>query len=494
MQPLAGHHEHPPVVGGDGLIDRQLGRPELGAVGDLARDQHARAQRQEHASIGDDRAGRSAPHRSSPTISWCSETSERAGGGASGPCPSASGASASGRVAAARRGDVEPDWTAAIDGQRPTRSAVPPASISASTIRALNLQDMVVPAKCTPYNSALPVTHQTIIVLDFGSQFTQLIARRLRELSVYSEILPFDTPLAEIARAHAGRDDPVGRTEERLGDRRAALRAGGVRRRRPGPRHLLRHAADDRTRSAGKSPPAPHREFGLATISIAPRAPLFASIPVDAARVGEPRRLRQGGAGRLRGHRDQRQRAGGGDGGTGPPLVRARCSTPRSRTPITALDILRNFAFDVCGCTGDWTMALVRRRGDRRGFASRSGTGGVVCGLSGGVDSTVAAMIVHRAIGDRLTCIFVDNGVMRQDEAAQIQHALRAAAAAAASSSTPRGCSSIGSPESPIRSRSARSSGAAFIDVFEAEAQQAGLVRLPRHRARSILMSSRASR
>src|SRR5687767_5268496 len=82
--------------------------------------------------------------------------------------------------------------------------------------------------------------------------------------------------------------------------------------------------------------------------------------------------------------------------------------------------ILRNFAYDICGCTGDWTMAsFVKEATDR--IRTQVGGARVVCGLSGGVDSTVAAMLIHHAIGDRLTCIFVDNGVMRMDEAGQIR-------------------------------------------------------------------------
>ncbi len=88
------------------------------------------------------------------------------------------------------------------------------------------------------------------------------------------------------------------------------------------------------------------------------------------------------------------------------------------------LEILRNFAFGVCGCTGDWTMASFIDEATAR-IRAQVGNGRVVCGLSGGVDSTVAAVIIHRAIGDRLTCIFVDNGVLRLDEAAQVQRRFR---------------------------------------------------------------------
>ena len=84
------------------------------------------------------------------------------------------------------------------------------------------------------------------------------------------------------------------------------------------------------------------------------------------------------------------------------------------------LAILRNFAYEVCGCTGDWTMASFIEEATAR-IRATVGEGRVVCGLSGGVDSTVAALLVHRAIGDRLTCIFVDNGLLRLNEAAQVR-------------------------------------------------------------------------
>src|SRR5439155_6838702 len=84
------------------------------------------------------------------------------------------------------------------------------------------------------------------------------------------------------------------------------------------------------------------------------------------------------------------------------------------------LDILRNFAYGICGCTGDWTMASFVEEATAK-IRAQVGDGRVVCALSGGVDSTVAALIIHRAVGDKLTCIFVDNGVLRLNEAAQVR-------------------------------------------------------------------------
>ena len=110
------------------------------------------------------------------------------------------------------------------------------------------------------------------------------------------------------------------------------------------------------------------------------------------------------------------------------------------------VEILRNFAYGVCGCTGDWTIASFIEEATER-IRQQVGSGKVVCGLSGGVDSTVAAMLIHRAIGDRLTCIFVDNGLLRHEEAKQIQQAVsRRSCSCRSTSSTRRICSSTGWP------------------------------------------------
>jgi GMP synthase (glutamine-hydrolysing) len=314
------------------------------------------------------------------------------------------------------------------------------------------------------------VTHQTIVVLDFGSQFTQLIARRLRELSVYSEILPFDTPLAEVReRAPAGvilSGGPKSVGEPGAPRCDAGLFSAGM------PvlgicygMQLMTHAL------GGEVAAAPHREFGLATISTAPGAPLFDAMP-SSLRVWAS-------------HGDLVRRAPAGFEVTATSAnapVSAMADPGRRLYALLfhpevahtdhGLDILRQFAFGICGCTGDWTMSSFVEEATAR-IREQVGNGRVVCGLSGGVDSTVAAVIVHRAIGSNLTCIFVDNGVLRQDEAAQVRARFERLQLPLVFADASRlfldRLAGISDPE-----EKRKIIGAAFIDVFEVEAEKLG--------------------
>ena len=314
------------------------------------------------------------------------------------------------------------------------------------------------------------MTHQTIIVLDFGSQFTQLIARRLRELSIYCEILPFDAPLAEIARR-----EPAGiilsggpRSVSDAGAPRCDTGVYGL----SVPVLGICYGMQLMTAAlGGEVAPAPHREYGLATIEIQPGAPLFTSIP---------------------GH--LRVWASHGDLVKAPPPgfavtatsanapVAAMASEPRRLYALLfhpevahtdhGTEILRNFVYGVCGCRGDWTMSSFVEEATAR-IREQVGQGRVVCGLSGGVDSTVAAVLIHRAIGDRLTCIFVDNGVLRQDEAQQINKRFERLSLPLvfvdASALFLERLAGVTDPETKRKAI-----GATFIDVFEREAKALG--------------------
>src|SRR6185369_14919182 len=169
----------------------------------------------------------------------------------------------------------------------------------------------------------------------------------------------------------------------------------------------------------GAVAPAPQREFGHATVTVTHEAPLFSGVPTD-IRVWAS-------------HGDFVAAAPGGFSvvatSANAPIA-AMADPSRSLYALLfhpevvhtdrGLEILRNYLYTVCGCTGDWTMASFVDEATAR-VRAQVGDGRVVCALSGGVDSTVAALIIHRAIGDKLTCIFVDNGVLRLDEAAQVR-------------------------------------------------------------------------
>ena len=312
--------------------------------------------------------------------------------------------------------------------------------------------------------------HQTIVVLDFGSQFTQLIARRLRELSVYSEILPYNTAPDEIAKR-----EPLGiilsggpKSVHEEGAPRCdpAVFNSGV------PVLGICYGMQLMTDALGGDvAPAPHREFGLATVSIARAQPMFTSLPSE---------LRVWAS-----HGDFVARAPQGFAVTATSAnapVAAMADDDRRFYALLfhpevahtdrGTEILRNFAFDICGCTGDWTMASFVQEAVSR-IRAQVGEGRVVCVLSGGVDSTVAALLIHKAIGERLTCIFVDNGVMRLDEAAQIRSRFERLhlplVFADASDLFLERLHGVTDPE-----QKRKIIGAAFIDVFETEATRLG--------------------
>jgi GMP synthase (glutamine-hydrolysing) len=263
------------------------------------------------------------------------------------------------------------------------------------------------------------VAHQTIVVIDFGSQYTQLIARRLRELSVYSEILPPETPASAIAaRRPAGIILSGGpRSVSEPGAPRTDPELFGL----GTPTLGICYGMQLMTKALGGTvSPASSREYGHAVVNLDASARLFRDLP--------------GSVKAWASHGDYVAAA--------PPGFEVTATS--SNAPVAAIQdttrqlygllfhpevvhtergeqILRNFAYDVCGCVGDWTMASFVEESVERIRGQVGERGRVVCGLSGGVDSTVAAMLVHRAIGDRLTCIFVDNGLLRLDEAEQVR-------------------------------------------------------------------------
>jgi len=337
------------------------------------------------------------------------------------------------------------------------------------------------------------VSHQTIIVLDFGSQYTQLIARRLRELSVYSEVWRPDTPVDTIrARRPAGivlSGGPKSVSEPGAPRCDTGVFGLGV------PvlgicygMQLMAHAL------GGRVAAAPQREFGHARVSITARRDAVNGSEERRARtavaVADPAALFADVPGEIRvwaSHGDFVAAAPAGfsvvatsanapiaamsDPGRG---LYAILFHPEVVHTERGLDILRNFAFGICGCTGDWTMAAFVEEATSR-IRRQVADGRVVCALSGGVDSTVAAVILHRAIGERLTCIFVDNGLLRLNEAEQIRkrfERLQLPFVFVDASALFLGrLAGIVDPEAKRKII-----GAAFIDVFEAEAARLGHV------------------
>lgn len=257
--------------------------------------------------------------------------------------------------------------------------------------------------------------HELVLILDFGSQYTQLIARRVREQGVYCEIHPYHFSANEIAAKHpkgvilsggpsSVTDEDAPRVEAGFYDKVNAPILGIC--------YGMQLTAVD---LGGKSEPAARREYGHAKLKVLSGGTrLFDELPFEMD------------VWMSHGDHVTELPPGFNTTATTGDVVTAMESTERgiycvqfhpevSHTPL-GKEILRNFLFNICGCTGDWTPASFIKEEIEKIRATVGETDRVICGLSGGVDSTVAAVLVHEAIGDRQTCIFVNNGLLRYRE------------------------------------------------------------------------------
>ncbi|MFA5832277.1 MAG: glutamine-hydrolyzing GMP synthase [Bacteroidota bacterium] len=258
---------------------------------------------------------------------------------------------------------------------------------------------------------------ESILILDFGSQFTQLIARRIRELNVYCEIHPFNVPFDKISTFHpkgiifSGGPSSVYATDAPIPDARIYemnLPILGV-------CYGLQLIA---FQNGGEVNKAPRREFGRAQLLMDDHTDIFRSLgaqtevwmshgdEVTKMPVGYEKIAHSENAGICAIRNSQKK-------------IYGIQFHPEVVHTTEGKKVLSNFVKDICGCSGNWnaesfienTIADIR---------SKVGNKKVLCALSGGVDSSVAAVLLHKAIGDQLFCIHIDNGLMRRGESAQV--------------------------------------------------------------------------
>ena len=266
---------------------------------------------------------------------------------------------------------------------------------------------------------------QTVLIIDFGSQVTQLIARRVREAGVYSEIVPFQSAEEGFERLRPAAvilsGGPASTAE--IGSPRApdVVFEAGV--------PVLGICYGEQTMCAqlgGDVRPSDHREFGRATVEVEKDCALFEGVWA----TGERHEVWMS-----HGDRVERLPEGFEVVATTPSAPFAAIANEERgfyglqfhpevvHTPDGA-KLIANFVHKVAGLSDDWTMAAFREQAVAA-IREQVGDGRVVCGLSGGVDSAVAAVLIHEAIGDRLTCIFVDHGLMREAEGDEVVRLFR---------------------------------------------------------------------
>jgi GMP synthase (glutamine-hydrolysing) len=318
------------------------------------------------------------------------------------------------------------------------------------------------------------MTTDRVLIIDFGSQVTQLIARRVRESGVYSEIVPFN-------RADEVLDDFAPRAVILSGGPASVTKTGTPR----APDRVFEMGVPvlgicygEQVMCAqlgGQVAGDDHREFGRAFVEVTGDCLLFRGVwsPGDREQVWMS-------------HGDRVDKIPDGfrvvADSEGAPFAAIADDTRRfyglqfhpevMHTPHGA-KLLENFTRHVAGCSGDWTMAAFRDTEIEK-VRRQVGDGRVICGLSGGVDSSVVAVLLHEAIGDQLTCVFVDTGLMRTDEGEQVvslfrEHYNIRLVHRDASDLFLGKLAGVTDPE-----QKRKIIGATFIDVFEEEAGKVG--------------------
>jgi GMP synthase (glutamine-hydrolysing) len=313
-----------------------------------------------------------------------------------------------------------------------------------------------------------------VLILDFGSQVTQLIARRLRESGVYCEIHPFsmaDEAIQRFApRAVILSGGPASVTSTTTPRAPELVFKMGV--------PVLGICYGQQTMCAqlgGKVEPSDHREFGRAFLEVKDDCALFDGLWP-------------------RGSREQVWMSHGDRVVALPPGFKVVATSEGAPFATFADDkrkfygvmfhpevvhtphgaaLLKNFTHGVAGCRGDWTMAAFRQQAIER-IRAQVGKGKVICGLSGGVDSSVAAVLIHEAIGEQLTCIFVDHGLLRQGEGEEVVNLFRGHynIPLVHSDAAKLFLGKLAGVSDPEQKR--KIIGATFIDVFDAEAKKIG--------------------
>ncbi|HKT53263.1 MAG TPA: glutamine-hydrolyzing GMP synthase [Caulobacteraceae bacterium] len=262
--------------------------------------------------------------------------------------------------------------------------------------------------------------HEHVLIVDFGSQVTQLIARRVRESGVYCEIHPYDKVEAMLdgfaPKAVILSGGPASVHEAESPAAPKALFEQDV--------PVLGICYGEQTMCAelgGRVEPGTTREFGRAEIEIVRESPLLEGL----GEAGHKETVWMSHGDKVTSLPAGFETIAVSEGSPfaviadeGRRFYGIQFHPEVAHTPRGAL-ILRNFTHRIAGCHGDWTMASFRQEEIAR-IRAQVGMGRVICGLSGGVDSSVAAVLIHEAIGEQLTCVFVDTGLLRLNEAEQV--------------------------------------------------------------------------